>query len=192
MKVDMKHTLPLSQPQPRQLLHQRTVSCRGYRRDDGLFDIEGHLEDTKTYPFRNRDRGEVPAGEPVHGMWLRLTIDEDLEVHDAEASTEYAPYAVCPRITPNFKRLIGLRIGAGWTREVRKRVGGVLGCTHLVELLGPVATTAYQALAGQRHKRDSKAPTTRPFFLDSCHALRSDGEVVKLHWPAYYTGTSAD
>ncbi|HSS66736.1 MAG TPA: DUF2889 domain-containing protein [Gammaproteobacteria bacterium] len=187
-KVELNQTMPLTRPAPRQLLHQRTVTCRGYRRDDGLLDIEGHLEDTKSYPFRNRDRGEVPAGEPVHGMWLRLTIDEELEIHDAEASTEFAPYAVCPRITPNFKRLTGLRIGAGWMREVRKRVGGVQGCTHLVELLGPIATTAFQTLAGQRKAREPKPPLTRPFFLDSCHALRSDGEVVKLHWPAYFTG----
>lgn len=186
----MNLSMPLSQPVPRQLLHQRVITCQGYRRDDGLLDIEGHLEDSKSYPFRNRDRGEIPAGEPVHGMWLRLTIDEELQVRDAEASTEYAPYAVCPRITPNFKRLVGLRIGAGWMREVRKRVGGVEGCTHLVELLGPIATTAYQTLAGQRKGRDSKAPNARPFFLDSCHALKSDGEVVKLHWPAHFTGRS--
>ena len=190
-KPETNQAMPLSQPVPRQLLHQRTVTCRGYRRDDGLLDIEGHLEDTKSYPFRNRDRGEIPAGEPVHGMWLRLTIDESLEVHDAEASTEYAPYAVCPRVTPNFKRLVGLRIGAGWMREVRKRIGGIEGCTHLVELLGPVATTAYQTLAGQRKSQDAKAPAARPFFLDSCHALKSDGEVVKIHWPKYFTGYSA-
>lgn len=187
----MNQNEPLSQPVPRQLLHQRRVTCRGYRRDDGLLDIEGHLEDTKTYPFSNRDRGQIPAGEPVHGMWLRLTIDEDLNIHGAEASTEFAPYAVCPRITPNFKRLVGLKIGAGWMREVRKKIGGVEGCTHLVELLGPIATTAFQTLAGQRRKRDTGAPTTRPFFLDSCHALRSDGAVVKLHWPEHYTGKSA-
>ncbi len=187
----MNQTRTLSQPVPRQPLHQRIVTCRGYRRDDGLLDIEGHLEDTKSYPFRNRDRGEVPAGEPVHGMWLRLTIDEDLLVHGAEASTEYAPYAVCPRITPNFKRLVGLRIGAGWMREVRKQVGGVEGCTHLVELLGPIATTAYQTLAGQRKAGASNTRTARPFFLDSCHALKRDGEVVKVHWPVHYTGPSA-
>lgn len=40
MKVENNHTMPLSQPLPRQLLHQRTVICRGYRRDDGLFDTD--------------------------------------------------------------------------------------------------------------------------------------------------------
>ena len=187
----MNQSETLSPPVPRKLLHQRSVTCRGYRRDDGLLDIEGHLRDTKTYPFHNRDRGEISAGEPIHGMWLRLTIDEDLLIHDAEASTEFAPYAVCPRITPNFKRLAGLRIGAGWMREVRQRLGGGEGCTHLVELLGPIATTAFQTLAGQRRSRDTEAAGRRPFFLDSCHALKSDGEVVRLNWPAHYTGPAS-
>lgn len=183
--------MPLSTPQSRNLIHQRSVTCRGYRRDDGLFDIEGHLVDTKTYAFSNRYRGEVKAGEPVHEMWLRLTIDEDLEVHAAEASTEYAPYEICPDITPKFASLAGLRLGPGWMREVRKRVGGVLGCTHLVELLGPLATTAYQTLVGQRRKRETDSKKSRPNFLDTCHAHASDSEVVKLHWPEFYTGDKA-
>jgi len=180
--------MPLTEPVPRNLIHERSIVCRGFHRDDGLWDIEGHLVDTKTYPFANRHRGEIRAGEPIHEMWLRLTIDEDLLVHAAEAATEHAPYAVCPRITPNFEQLAGLRIGPGWTRAVRQRFGGVTGCTHLVELLGPIATTAYQALAGQREKRPSDKPAKRPFFLDTCHALAADGEVVRSHWPQFYTG----
>jgi len=180
--------MPLSQPQNRQRIHQREITCRGYRRDDGLWDIEGHLLDTKTYAFSNQFRGEVRPGEAVHEMWLRLTIDEARHVHAAEAATDHAPYAICPDITPNFNALAGLRIGPGWMSEVRKRVGGVLGCTHLVELLGPMATTAYQTLAGQRKKHESAGEKKRPIFLDTCHAHASDSEVVKMHWPEYYTG----
>lgn len=182
--------MALSDPTPRTLLHRRTVICQGYRRQDGLYDIEAHLEDTKTYPFSNRDRREVRPGEPVHGMWLRLTVDADLNVVDAEASTDYAPFRVCPRVTPKFRRLAGLTIGPGWMRAVNKRVGGVAGCTHLTELLGPAATTAYQTLAGQRRPDGADNGARRPFFLDSCHALKSDGEVVKTNWPAFYTGTN--
>lgn len=180
--------MPLNQPTARSLVHQREITCKGYRRDDGLWDIEGHLVDTKTYAFKNQFRGEVQPGEPVHEMWLRLTIDQSLNVQAAEASTEYAPYAMCPDITPNFQRLAGLRIGPGWMREVRQRVGGVLGCTHLVELLGPMATTAYQTLAGQRKQAESSDVKKRPLFLDTCHAHASNSQVVKMHWPEFYTG----
>jgi len=183
--------MPLSAPVPREKIHDRQVECHGYRRADGLWDIEAHLTDTKTYAFNNRYRGEVTAGEPVHEMWLRLTIDETLKIHAVEAVTDHGPFPVCAAITPRFRLLEGLTIGPGWTRAVRERVGGALGCTHLVELLGPLATTAYQTLVGQRDKQEAQAIDTgeRPALLDTCHALGGDSPVVRDLWPRFYTGT---
>ena len=44
--------------------------------DDPGLDIEAHLVDTKPYPTTARDTGRPrQPGEPVHDMWLRLTID---------------------------------------------------------------------------------------------------------------------
>ncbi len=181
--------MPLSAPAERELIHSRDVVCRGYQRTDGLWDIEGHLVDTKSYDFPNRYRGEVRAGEPVHGMWLRLTVDDDLRIHAIEAVTDDGPYPVCPAITPRFRELEGLRIGPGFSREVRQRLGGRSGCTHLVELLRPVATTAIQTIYPRRHRPAPGDTTRRPVFLDTCHALASDGPVVRDHWPEWYTGT---
>ncbi len=76
--------MPLSEPNAREHIHTRDISCRGYRREDGLWDIEGHLVDTKTYAFDNRFRGEVAPGMPVHEMWLRVTVDDDLRIKDVE------------------------------------------------------------------------------------------------------------
>jgi hypothetical protein len=182
--------MPLSQPTSRKHLHTRTVTCHGYQRDDGLWDIEGHLVDIKHYDFDNEHRGVVRAGEPVHEMWLRLSIDDDLQIQKAEAVTDYGPYAMCPDITPNFARLEGLRIGPGFHREVHKRVGGVNGCTHLVELLRPLATAAFQTLVAKRRAReaDPDAPPRRPVLIDTCHAHASDSPVTKRRWPDFYTG----
>ena len=184
--------MPLSEPAPRKHLHARNVECRGYLRDDGLWDIEGHMVDTKTYSFPNRHRGEVEAGEPVHEMWLRLTIDNRMRIHEVEAVTDYGPFGICPAITDNFKRLEGLTIGPGFRRAARQRVGGMQGCTHLVELLDPVATTAFQTMTARRHnrEREDRAAGTRqrPLFLGTCHALASDSPVVREQWPEFYTG----
>ena len=76
----------LSEPSERQLLHKRTVKCFGYKRKDGLFDIEGHLQDVKNYPLSNFDRGPMKAGDPVHEMWLRLTVDLNLEIKKKRGS----------------------------------------------------------------------------------------------------------
>ena len=154
--------MPLPEPVRREPLHTRRVECRGYRRADGWWDIEGHLVDTKDYPFANEFRGEIAPGIALHDMWLRLTVDDALVVRDVVAVTEAGPYAVCPAITPAFTKLVGLTIGPGWRREVLARLGGIRGCTHLVELLWPLATAAYQTiypvLARERPARDEDRP----------------------------------
>lgn len=184
--------MPLSRPpRSRKLLHARTVQCYGYQREDGLWDIEGHMTDVKTYSFPNQDRGgEVKAGEALHEMWIRLTLDSDLRVHDAEACTDGSPFNVCPEIAGRYKQLIGLQIKPGWNLKIKQMFHGVEGCTHLTELLGPVATTAFQTIHPRR--RGEKKPMTgddeQPRLLNSCHAMRSDSVVIKERWPKFYTG----
>ena len=127
--------MPLSDAVNRTHIHTRSISFAGYERDDGLFDIEAHMTDTKTYEFTNLWRGKVKPGEALHEMRLRVTIDEDFLVHEVEAVTDNSPFAMCPDIAPNYKSLKGLRMAAGWRQAVKAVVGGVAGCTHLTELL---------------------------------------------------------
>lgn len=192
--------MPLSHPVERELVHDRTVVCRGWRRTDGHWDIEGHLVDTKTYGFPNEYKGYIEPGQAIHDMWLRLTIDRNLTVLAAEAATDSGPFPICPDIAPNFERLVGLTIGGGWRRAVRERLGGAEGCTHLVELLGPLATTAYQTIFGERARarREAEArgeavapedPDAKPRLLNSCHAFAESSPVVAKLWPRWYRPT---
>lgn len=181
--------MPLSPPAPRKGVHNRSVQCRGYRRDDGLWDIEGHLVDTKSYRFETRWRGEMPPGRPVHEMWLRITVDDDLVIHACEAVMDHHPYDVCCEVVDNFKALTGLRIGPGFIKEVHRRVGKTLGCTHLVELVRPLATTAFQTLvASDRHRARQEVALTDqpPRLLDTCHAHAATSPVTQERWPAFY------
>lgn len=181
--------MPLSPPAEREHLHTRQLEFRGFRRGDGLWDIEAHLTDVKTYGFPNTYRGEIAAGEPVHDMWLRVTLDDDFIVQGIEAVTDGSPFRTCPQITPNFQKMIGVRMSSGWRRTVRERLGGVEGCTHLVEALGAMATVAFQTLhAGLKNKREKTARLGKPPLIDTCHAFASDGEVVEKLWPDFYTG----
>lgn len=180
---------PLPKPAPRKPLHTRSVQCKGYVREDGLYDIEGTLIDVKSIPFHNMDRGRVEPGEPIHEMWIRLTVDIDLNVVDVEARSVWAPYSICGDITPNFKRLKGLTIKQGWNQKTRELVGGTQGCTHLVELLGPVATTAFQTIHDDRAKRDRREGNNeKPALIGSCHAYAPDSPVVAMRHPEHYTG----
>ena len=181
--------MPLPPAVERERLHSRNYDFGGYRRTDGLWDIEGRMTDTKTYAFDNRDRGRIEPGTPLHDMSIRLTLDEDLVVRDIEVQTDAGPYAICPAIAPNFKRMIGSRVGPGWRRAIRANLGGVEGCTHLVEMLSAMATVAFQSLYPVLAKKMASAPRRfKPGLIDSCHAYRSDGEVVKQSWPEHYTG----
>jgi hypothetical protein len=185
--------MPLSSPLPREPVHIRHVVCNGFRRADGLWDIEGHLTDVKTYDFDSRYRGTVAAGTPVHEMWIRLTVDDQLVIRAIEAVTDYSPFPICPAVTANFARLKGVNIRPGFFNKVREILGGIEGCTHLVEMLGPIATTAYQTIYPYRERlrreRGEERPAgARPPFLDTCHSWSSKGEVVKEIYPTFYTG----
>ena len=182
--------MPLSNPTERELLHLRDIAIRGYRRADGLFDVEAHLTDTKAYGFSNQDRGYVESGEPLHGMWMRMTVDEELTIVACEAATEFAPYAVCPGAAPNFSRLAGLSIRRGFLKAAADRIGGIQGCTHLRELLQQMATTALQTIYAVRRRREEDAETAeKPAILNSCYAYATDSPVVRRRWwPHLYTG----
>jgi hypothetical protein len=199
--------MPLSPPQERELLHSRDIVLRGYRRTDGLYDIEAQLTDTKTYGSANHDRGFIEAGEPIHGMWLRLTVDETRRIVACEAASDYTPYSICPAAAPNFSRLAGLHIKPGFLKEAAKRIGGTAGCTHLRELLQQMATTAYQTIDPARARREAAAAGEvdkpgsdrlderisakmggAPAILNTCIAYGTESPVVQRRWPHLYTG----
>jgi hypothetical protein len=190
--------MPLSPAAPRRHIHTRRIHCEGFLREDGLWDIEAHMTDVKTYAFTTSYRGEIQAGEPIHDMRIRLTVDDSLTVKAIEVVTDSAPYGICPAIAPNFQRLVGVTIGQGWRRAVTQNLSGVEGCTHLVELLQPVATVAFQTVVPYKNRRIAQPgshaalappqPPQKPAIIDTCHAYASDGPIVAKAWPQFYTG----
>ena len=194
----------LSDPVERELSHTRNITCKGYLRHDNNWDIEAEMQDLKNYSFANEDRGgTVHKGEKLHNMFVRLTIDADMCIIDAEAFTKYSPYAICPDICDHYKKLIGLKIAPGWTREIKNLFSGVHGCTHITELLGTMATIAFQTIFADKARlkmQDDKGksknnndgddlPDVPPLHLNTCHALRLDGDVVKRDYPDHYKKT---
>ncbi len=181
--------MPLSPPTPRRHMHTRQIICQGFHRQDGLWDIEGQIIDTKTYDFANEDRGGVVrAGEAVHHMLVRLTIDEQRLIKAAEVAIDFAPFSICANIAPDFAGLVGMTLGPGFKKNLMAKFGGTHGCTHVVELMGPLATTAFQTLAGRADEQERRRDLVqRPPVIDRCHALAADGPVVARHWPRFAT-----
>jgi len=143
------------------------------------------MVDTKTHNLTLASGRDVAAGEPIHDMWIRLVVDDDLNVIEIVAS----PFTICPEATETLQSMKGLRIGAGWSAAIRQRLAGRNGCTHLTELLTPLATVAFQALFSIRQTKPIPVDTNgRPRKIDSCYAYASEREVVRRRWPMYYDG----
>ena len=177
-----KHVTSLCPTAPREAVHKRQINCNGFARNDGLYDIEAELTDHKTYAFPSDFRGIVTPDLPVHHMILRVTINKERVIQHAEAITITGPYAICPTANEVFSNLVGLQIGPGWRRKIHALIGGRHGCTHITELLGPVATTAYQTLYGEEARQnrqlgpmtDQSKPVSRVELANSCVGYAND------------------
>ena len=176
----------------RRHVHTRSIRVEAYARDDGLWDLEANLTDTKSRDFPLAT-GMRAAGDPVHDMVLRITIDTKLNIVDASAQSLAVPYpGLCDTIGPDYRKLIGLNLLQDFRRHLQGRLWGVHGCTHVTELATVLPTAAVQAFAGEVFKtRDAAhaghhADEKMPWQLDRCHALRVDGAAVARFYPRWY------
>lgn len=173
----------------RRRTHLRCITCEAFVRDDGLLEIEGLLVDTRPAPLRLPTGREVAADEPIHQMRMRLTVHRDTTIVDACAISERHPYRECAEAQAAYRRLIGLRIAPGFTREVKRLFRGD-ACTHLTELVPAMASTLFQVLWADSSfgPVEAAGPGAPASPLGGCHALRLDGEVVRTHFPGHRPG----
>jgi hypothetical protein len=182
----------------RRLMHRRSIECTGYLRNDGLWEVEARLVDTKPFAQRDHFRGELQPGDPVHDIGVRLAVDDALTIREAETTMRATPFPTCVDVEPILQRLVGERIGPGWRDLVRRKIGRLETCTHLSELLGPAVTTLYQTMSygktpdGRSSLEDQRGVREPPFFLSGCHSWRTDGPVVAELFPQFATPSPAD
>lgn len=182
--------MPLPDPAPRAPMHTRRVTYQGYQRDDGLWDIEGELHDSKPFGFEITGEGRWEAGQPVHHMRIRVTIDEAMVIRDIHVAMDAHPHDPCPQAMPPMKAMVGEVLGKGWRHTIQRHLGGVVGCTHLRELLFNLATAAMQTRAGATFAvRDDGSP---PPHLGQCRAWDFDGPVVERVYPMFFRWRAPD
>ena len=176
--------MPLPAPDyPREPAHRRSISIQSYARPDGLWDLEGHLTDVWPTPVPMTSGKTLPAGSPMHAMWLRLTLDRTATIVAVQAVTDAGPYGeACGAITPDYSKLIGVQVARGYRDAIRRLLGRTAGCTHMNELAGAMGSAAMQAMWGDL-KQD---PDQKPFSIDGCHALASGSAQVMQYFPRWY------
>ena len=183
--------MPLPPPAPRTHLHTRAVTYRGFHREDGLWDIEGELTDTKTYSLERSERGHMPPGTPIHGMTIRVTVDDAMVIREIVSASDHTPFDECAHGTPPMQQMVGATLGPGWRQAIDKALCSTRGCTHLRELLFNMATAAYQTVPVYRDRlrRQSGVPEAEnagpPYHLGKCLAWDFNGAVVQRHYPKF-------
>jgi hypothetical protein len=182
-------SLPI--PVARSKAHSRTITYEGFRREDGLWDIDATLLDVKGHPTGNHELGTIPAGRPIHSMRIRATVDDGMKIIALSTLMETTPYRLCQNALDPMRGLIGTTLGPGWRAAITREIGGTAGCTHLRELLLGLATAAYQTIPEftilQRNAMtDSDGSSALPpFHLGKCLAWDFDGDVVRKAYPQF-------
>ena len=72
---------------------------------------------------------------------------------------------------------------------VKERLRGAASCTHLMEMLIPMATTALQGiryLQSEHRSSDAVNAKGEPTRLDTCYAFGRESTLVQRLWPAHY------
>lgn len=170
---------------------RRNLSCDSYLREDGNWDIEGHLTDAPKEAMVLMGGEQIKIDELVHDISIRLVIDDDLTILKVEAAMDITPWATCQAVPAYLESLQGSSLGRGFNKTVAELVGDTRGCTHVRELLGRMAMSASMAISSFKmgnEDRDQFAKKFTESFADSCLSFDRNRELVQRFAPEYYTG----
>jgi hypothetical protein len=185
--------MPLPANNEREEIHARHIEMRAFVRDDGLFDVDARLVDRKPFDFpRIEGSKAVPAGQPLHDLCVRLTIDSSLTVRAVKASSDVTPFSLCKEAEVSLEVIVGEQIAPGWSARIKSLLAGSVSCTHLMEMLIPMGTTALQGIRGLRRKGlDRLVASDFSPRVDSCYAYSHDRAVIRTYWPEHYDPKSS-
>ncbi|HOI94576.1 MAG TPA: DUF2889 domain-containing protein [Syntrophobacter fumaroxidans] len=113
-------------------IFQRSIHLNAKKTDDDHMQVAGSLLDLE------------------HSFHLELTVR--ISTHTivaATASMSKAPLTLCYSVLGSLDQLKGLSIERGIIKEIRSRLGGPKGCTHLIELLNDALRFTSMLLIGE-------------------------------------------
>ncbi len=164
-------------------MHTRRVEYRGFQRDDGWWDIEGEMHDSKPHAFHLTGERAREPNEAIHHMHIRVTLDDQMVVRDVAVAMDAVPHGPCTQAEEPMRRMIGSSIGRGWRQAIERHLGGVQGCTHLRELLFNLATAAFQTRSASFGLPDDGSP---PIHLGKCLTWDFNSPVVERIYPMFF------
>jgi hypothetical protein len=154
-------------------MYRRSIEHRTWLHEDGCLEIESRLIDTKAYDTCVGFGRELPAGQALHDMTIRILLGPDALIRDIELRMDSTPFDICTEAARRFETLRDACMGKGWNALLSRRFAGIDGCRHLIDLLRGMGTVAFQSLPGKGWTRESVESLS-----DSCYAFRREGPVV--------------
>jgi len=160
-------------------IHARTIRIESFLVDDERVVVEGSLDDERMMEIYTRTNQVLGPG-PVHGMKVRMLVGEiPPKILDIEAEMPEVPMEECPEAKANIKKLVGLTLTYGYSREVKKLLGGVKGCVHLTSLILAMGPAALHGWNNNNRRRPAPAEFGSfmlEYIKNSCWVWREDGE----------------
>ena len=164
------------------ILYDRDVRTRLYRHDPDTIRAVATLQDDSFGPG---------GFATVHDMVLSALIDEaTLTIVSVEADMSGHPHGSCPMTLRHMDQLVGLRVGAGFFRELRARFGGNRSCNHLHTMAQHIGTVTSLSFASRLVEGDPEAQAqpherwmlrvvqNEPQVVNSCAIWHEDGELA--------------
>lgn len=166
-------------------VHERRLEFKTYAVSDDKIIVEGRLKDDRFVPRYHLDGRLSPPGK-VHRICVRLLLGGwPLSILDSEAEMPVVPHDECRSLQDTVKNVIGLTITHGYGDRVIEHIGGVKGCTHMVQLIVAMGNAGLHGYWAHRLKIHRPLPGTLEqipeldYVIDSCMLWKKDGPLLK-------------
>ncbi len=166
-------------------VHERRLEFKTYALEDDQIIVEGWLKDDRWVSRYHLDGKVSPPGK-VHRICVRLLLGGwPLSILDAEAEMPVVPQDECPDTKNTVKKIIGITITHGYGDKVIECLGGIKGCTHMVQLIIGMGNAALHGLWSQKLKNPRPLPSTLEeipeldYVIESCQLWKKDGPLIK-------------
>ncbi|MDA8125464.1 MAG: DUF2889 domain-containing protein [Deltaproteobacteria bacterium] len=166
-------------------IHTRKIEIATYAYDGQRILVEGLLRDDRFQDSYLLSCEKLPRGV-VHHMTIRLLVNcANLMIEDVDVQMDTVPGGdACRETLDSLAPLKGLTITRGFMVKVKKLVGGVKGCTHLVELIQTMAPAVIQGLGTYQALKPApfnpeRAKKFVQYLINTCHTWRDGGPFVE-------------
>jgi hypothetical protein len=166
-------------------VHERRMEFRTYPLEENKVLVEGWLRDERLVEGYHWD-GRKRSPGVVHWIGVRLLLGGwPLTILDAEAEMPEIPHELCPTTLDAVRKIIGVSIAPGFSDQVRKRLGGVRGCshmTHLIVAMGPAALHGYWTQSSRTPRPVPRNLDEFPglnYLVNSCQLWKKDGPLMR-------------